>query len=303
MRISAITTYSLLFCVSVGVTSALITPVSLIPFERHHFSRHPRFGRRRTAIAGYKFGDISRSIGTKIAKLSGKEEYEFGDLSRWIDAKAKEKVSELTEKEEYEFGDLSRWVDSRIKSAASEFTNKDEYQFGDVTKEIASRVSKGDYTLDDLMTLFKILLTFGVGLSPVSSILPVKLLVEMLNYSIAQDVGGRLASALAMEIDRRFKDVVTGDPEYKFGDLTVRAINKFTGKGQYDFGDITRTVVSMIEEEGQLENQSERGVGNKVLFGNVSDRKLENNSEQNSILDAEVLSELASWEEKATNKQ
>ena len=85
----------------------------------------------------------------------------------------------------------------------------------DLTKEIATRVSSGKYTYDDLVLLFKVLLKFGVGLSPVASFLPVRLLVEILNYSIAEEAGNRLIGALAQEIDRRVKLALVGDSNYK----------------------------------------------------------------------------------------
>jgi hypothetical protein len=87
--------------------------------------------------------------------------------------------------------------------------------FRDLTKEIASRVTSGKYTYDDLILLLKVLLKFGVGLSPVAGILPVRLLVELLNYSIAEEAGNRLIGALAQEIDRRVKLALVGDSNYK----------------------------------------------------------------------------------------
>jgi hypothetical protein len=76
-------------------------------------------------------------------------------------------------------------------------------------------VSSGKYTFDDLVLLFKVLLSFGVGLSPVAGFLPVRLLVELLNYSIAGDAGNKLIGALAQEIDRRVKSALVGDADYK----------------------------------------------------------------------------------------
>lgn len=163
---------------------------------------------------GYQFGDISKSVvkalGTSVNKVTGKDEYQFGDISRWIDKQAKEKVNE--------------------------FTNKDgEYQFGDISKEIIRRVRTGDFTLDDIVILCKVLISFGVGLQPVASFLPVKLLVEMLNYSIAADLGDKMVGAVATELDKRMKSAITGDEMYRIGDMTLRAVNKFTGKQEVRF--------------------------------------------------------------------
>lgn len=236
-------------------------------------------GRRRTSVSGYKFGDLSRSLGKKISTVTGKD-YEFGDLSRWADAQAKSAAANLTDSDEYRFGDLTRWVDARAKSAAANFTHSEEYQFGDLTKEIGRRVASGEYTFGDLITLLKVLLSFGVGLSPVSAILPVQLLVNILNYSIANDVGERLIGALAVEVDKKMKEAVTGDPNYRVGDLTGRAVNSFTGKDGYEFGDITRTVMTMVED-GKKD-----GANGKALFE-----------------DEKVMKELEVWETKREDKE
>ena len=61
---------------------------------------------------------------------------------------------------------------------------KEEYEFGDLTKQIGTTILSQKYTLDDLVFLLKALLSFGVGLSPVASYFPVRLLVDLMNYSI-----------------------------------------------------------------------------------------------------------------------
>ena len=69
--------------------------------------------------------------------------------------------------------------------------------------------------------------------------LPVKLLIELLNFSIVNDVAGRVSSALAMELDKRFKKLLLGDENYQLGDATkqtiVNAVKAYTGKGTYCF--------------------------------------------------------------------
>mmetsp|Transcript_36141 Transcript_36141/g.81221 ORF Transcript_36141/g.81221 Transcript_36141/m.81221 type:complete len:210 (-) Transcript_36141:685-1314(-) len=144
----------------------------------------------------YKFGDLSKLIDkkvkTSINKVTGKDEYQFGDLSYWLDKNAKDSVKKLTGKDDYEFGDLSRWVDARVKDKVNEFTGQEIYVFGDLTREIAAQVVSRKWTLDDLVVLLKALLSFGVGLSPVASFLPIRLLVELLNYSIIGTLNGLL---------------------------------------------------------------------------------------------------------------
>mmetsp|Transcript_6472 Transcript_6472/g.11483 ORF Transcript_6472/g.11483 Transcript_6472/m.11483 type:complete len:367 (+) Transcript_6472:128-1228(+) len=202
---------------------------------------------------GYRFGDITKSlIGGSVEKITGKP-YEFGDLSRAIDSSIKDKVNDFTGKDDYEFGDLSKWVDTKIKGKVNEFTSKESYQFGDLTKEIFRRIASGQYTLDDLFMLLKALAIFEASISPVAGFLPVKLLVELLNFSLLNDVAGRVTSALAMELDKRLKKSLLGDENYKLGDATKRtiasAVQNYTGRETYEFGDVTRKVVSSFTDE------------------------------------------------------
>ena len=64
-----------------------------------------------------------------------------------------------------------------------------------------------------------------------------KLLVEMLNFSILNDVAGKVTSSLAIELDKRLKKSLLGDEDYKLGDATKRtianAVQSYTGKGAY----------------------------------------------------------------------
>jgi len=202
---------------------------------------------------GYRFGDLTKSlIGGSVEKLTGKP-YEFGDLTRHVDQSVKEKVADITGKEEYEFGDLSRFVDKQIKGEVNKFTGKDAYKVGDLSKELLRRVASGDFTMDDLFMLLKALAIFEASISSVSGALPVKLLIDLLNFSLANDVAGKVSSALAIELDKRLKGALLGDENYKLGDATKRtiagAVKAYTGKDEYSFGDITNTVVSSFAEE------------------------------------------------------
>ena len=62
-----------------------------------------------------------------------------------------------------------------------------------------------------------------------------KLLVELLNFSLLNDVAGKVTSSLAMELDKRLKRALLGDEDYKLGDVTKRtianAVKSYTGKG------------------------------------------------------------------------
>ena len=233
-----------------------------------------------TGNSEYQFGDATKWVGGKAAgainEVTGKDSYEFGDLSRWLDRSAKAKVNELTGESEYKFGDLSRWLDRSAKDKVAELSSKDQYEFGDLTKLIVSRASQ--LTMKDATMLLKALLSFNVGLSSVGGLLPIKFLVEVLNYSLLVDVGERLAGMVAVEIDKRVKEALTGDSEYKLGDLTKRAVKSFTGKEEYAFGDVSREVMRRFEEPGGAD---------ATAFGD---------SDGSTAIDAELAEELDRWD-------
>ncbi len=198
---------------------------------------------------GYQFGDITKSI---INKITDKDEYEFGDLSRHVDAQVKSRIANLNEKNSYEFGDLSRYL-------VKDLTNSTEYKFGDITKAIVKKVKSNSYNMEDLALLVKALVSFGVGLTPVASFLPVKLLIELLNYSIAGDLGTKVVSSITLEIDKRMKEAIVGDENYKVGDLTSNAVKKavlkYTGRDEYKFGDITKATVENLDKYDEQQKE------------------------------------------------
>jgi len=175
---------------------------------------------------------------------------------------------------------------------------KEMYEFGDLTKQIGTTILSKKYTFDDLVFLLKALLSFGVGLSPVASLLPVKLLVDLMNYSILGDVGNRLVAALALEIDKKAKEALTGDSDYQLGDFTKRSILQFIGKDEYEFGDISRMVVANMEQGDSkspkllFQRGSSSGEGDEplALAGGNAPPVME------IELDSDVLSELALWD-------
>ena len=155
---------------------------------------------------------------------------------------------------------MSKWVDSQVKLKLTNFTGKGDYQIGDVSKEIIRRVQTGEYELADIIFLCKVLLTFGVGLTPVKSFLPGKLLMEMVQVSVVEETGGRLLNALSTTLDQRFKETITGDPNCKLGDKTKQAIQNLV----------------------QMTNKK---VTEKVL-----------NEHVDKVMDAALISELDNWD-------
>lgn len=209
---------------------------------------------------GYQFGDLF------INKLTGKDKYEFGDLSRFLGGKLEEAACSLTGKDSYEFGDISRMLDAKAKEGVRRFTGKENYEFGDISKEIARRVSEGEVDPEDLSLLLRILVTSGIGLTPVAHLLPIQILVNILNWNLQAEasmrVSGALSGAVAKELDRRAKGAVLGEDkeDYVLGDWTKaqvqKAVSGITGKDDYEFGDISRAVISKL---GDLTSDEDDG--------------------------------------------
>lgn len=196
---------------------------------------------KKRFFGGYEFGSITKGLLGKTAStikgITGNDEYKFGDLTKTV-------VSKFTGNDDYHWGDITRELTSRGGSVISNFTGNEVYVVGDVSKEIIRRVKDGEYRIDDVVLLFKLLMRFGFGLSPVSGELPIKLLLEVMNYSLATEVGERMLEALATALDERFKEALTGDKGYKLGDLSKKAIMEFIEKtdGEYEFGDISKAI-------------------------------------------------------------
>ncbi|KAL3906141.1 MAG: hypothetical protein SGPRY_010661, partial [Prymnesium sp.] len=107
----------------------------------------------------YEVGDLSRAAIRKISKdissgvseFTGKDTYQFGDISRKISKDISSGVSEFTGKDKYQFGDISRKISNDISSGMSDFTGKEEYQFGDISRKISKEIASGvsDFTGKD----------------------------------------------------------------------------------------------------------------------------------------------------------
>lgn len=87
------------------------------------------------------------------------------------------------------------------------------------------------------MLVIKIVAFAGLNFVPIAKILPGKVLIDILEVSIAQTMGEKVVGTITTELDQRMKEMVTGDKDYQFGDITKKAL---TGDKSYKFGDITR---------------------------------------------------------------
>jgi hypothetical protein len=243
------TTRQILLIILFHVTTQGFVPPAL----RQYYHRHVTFlFDNKENRNGYKFGDLTKSLlGTTANVLTGtKEEYKFGDITKGVVKKAADAVKEISGKDDYQFGDLTLALDRKAKEKTAEFTGKSDYQVGDISKEILRRVRAGECKVEDIILLVKIMATLGAEFSPLASMLPAKLLLEMMNYSLAQEVGGKVLEIVTGTLDKRFKEAVTGDADYAVGDLTKKAIFNFIGKkdGDYELGDLTRTISKRLKE-------------------------------------------------------
>lgn len=220
--------------------------------ENSKTNRDPDDEEHRT----YRFGDITRSLAKRAAErvngLTGKDSYQFGDLSNYLDAKNRVqsiKGGSTQDSYQYEFGDLSRWADALAKEKAAQFAGKqssDEYRFGDISRTVITKVRSGEYSLEDIYLAMRILLMAGFSLLPIASLLPIKGLIQLINLGLAKDVSGRFLEVLVVALDQRMKLALTGDANYQLGDKTKEQLRlslaRFTGNNVYQFGDLTKAV-------------------------------------------------------------
>ena len=165
--------------------------------------------------------------------------------------------------------EIVKWIDSQAKSGTEivsskaktlvlNFTGKRSYEFGDVAKEVVHRVSSYDINMQDMILLLKILLALGATLGPVAELMPFTFLIEALNISLEQKVGGKILEVLSKTLDNRLVAALfTSDDKSLIGDVVKRSVLsgvlKFTGKSSYESGDIQRTV-QQGQEEGSTED-------------------------------------------------
>jgi hypothetical protein len=132
----------------------------------------------------------------------------------------------------------------------------------------------------------------GASFTPMARLLPVKLLLEILNVGLAQDVGSKVVGKVATTLDERFKQAITGDSNYKLGDKSkeqlAKSLSAFTGKDTYSFGDISQVVAKRIAE-----TEKEEGSGS-----NASNTSSGGSSSTEALLELMNNEALAEWDKK-----
>lgn len=95
--------------------------------------------------------------------------------------------------------------------------------------------------------MFQILLAIGATVGPLAELMPFTLLIEALNISLEQKVGGKILEVLSQTLDKRLVAALfTSDDKNLIGDVVKRTVLngvlEFTGKTNYESGDIQRAV-------------------------------------------------------------
>jgi hypothetical protein len=179
------------------------------------------------------------------------------EIVEWIDSQAKsgtEMVGRSAEWVDTQAKSGTEMVGSKAKAFVLNFTGKREYQFGDVAKELANRVASSEVNMQDVILLLKILVALGATIGPLAEILPFAFLIEALNLSMEQKVGGKILEVLSKALDNRIVAALfTSDDKHLIGDVVKRTalsgVLSFTGKSDYQEGDIQRTVQQGQEED------------------------------------------------------
>lgn len=123
---------------------------------------------------------------------------------------------------------LDEAAKSAVLARVTAYTKKSEYKLGDLTKEVFRRFEVGEYKKEDLWLFIRICILIGGTAGAVgATALPVKVLLELLEVSMASSVSEDITSMLTNEINNRMKEFVTGDKAYQIGDVTKTLTKKF----------------------------------------------------------------------------
>jgi hypothetical protein len=217
---------------------------------------------------------ILDSLKNSLCQITGKETYVFGDLSRHflseLDSSAKFAVRGIN----HDAKTMSRKVDYIIKKRVDSLaSNQNDFSIIEVTKQLVNKVAKGEYEIGEITFLCKVLIKLGADFSLVAGILPVKLLLDLLGYSLVIGLGERFVTTLCKELDKRIQENDTKSPakmslaleapkdsNYTAGDLTKQALRECLGKDSFETGDIANTdgavdLIKDLEECLALEKQ------------------------------------------------
>ena len=213
-------------------------------------------GLRETSMLAADFatrgtGDLLRMTErglSDLQSLSMNGTEKVGDVAKWIDEQTKSG---------------SVMVSSKAKSLVLAFTKKDKYEFGDITNELIRRIASKEIAVQDTVLVIKLLVALGASIGPLAKVLPLTVLLEALNISLEQKIGGKVLEALALSIDNRIVAAFSSDDKVQLGDAVKRTVLSgvlaFTNKSTYESGDIQRVIEKseddMNDEIGHLDLQ------------------------------------------------
>lgn len=226
--------------------------------------------------------ETTKANNAQITETGSSKGYRFLDVTKFLVRKITRKINDFTGETHYEFGDITRAVSRMAHRRVVKFTGKERYEIGDISKEIIRRVLDGEYKIDDIIFLCKVLLTMGAEFGPVARFLPAKVLLEMMSYSLKQEASEKLLRALATALDTRLKNSMDGDPEHQVGDVTKKAVLKFIEKDEYEFGDLSRTISAKIKKSNLSSADDELLQANAKLLAELDawDKALQANAKQ-----------------------
>jgi hypothetical protein len=222
---------------------------------------------------------LLHSLTASVCKVTGKDTYTFGDISTYLDAKAKMEIrnrmkllqvpfqkTEKTDNGAYiddkqkdddsntSILELSHRLDLNFQKYTSQRIQSSVITIQKVSRTIIRKVATGDYQLSDITFLCKILIALGADFSPVAGLLPVKLLLELFGYSLVIDLGERFLNVIIQELDKRLQSIQDETYDDRREEIATALL---LDQGDYIFksfsyspGDLTRnTILTYIGKE------------------------------------------------------
>jgi hypothetical protein len=210
----------------------------------------------------YRFGDLTRGLVNRsrrsVNELTSKDDYEFGDLSKYVDERIKRRIvsarkttttpttngygsdddsnnnssaTPTASDYNYRFGDVTLWVDDYIKEQASKFvrgpygttttttrggddpttkTYTQDYRFGDISRRIVQLIRQQQETLSeeqlaDVYLALRYLVSAGIMITPLLSLLPFRGVVALLNFGLQERVSTRVLEVVATAVEARIQ--------------------------------------------------------------------------------------------------
>jgi hypothetical protein len=185
-------------------------------------------------VNDHPFQKLYSKFGKRVNSITGKNKkdpYEFGDLTKWLVAESSR--SEVKR-------DKRRHHNNNMEEEDGEEEQVSEYQKSDF---ISVAFGVFPYLRSILLVnSIRLVVKFGIE-RPVLTRLPSSILMELVHLILDGNYRPQILRVVATELDKRFKEAICGDEDYQFGDLTKKALFKFTGKEQYKFGDITKELL------------------------------------------------------------